>query len=692
MNPKPRPNHRAYLEVLRSMTPGQRLQKALELSELGRALFLEGFLTVVIPLFSVRADDGKPDGAKQPPSAPTTKESAEQAKTPASSAEQQKGMLRDALKLIQSKGARASTAAEDRSPFVVGTWKELEADALKEIGRAQAKLGDIAGARSSWQAALDCIQEMPSYQGPSGRAGVYVEIASAQTEAGEQNEARFTLREALQAARSVKPDPFMPFPPGPEHSGDSQSAKVELLHRIARFQAQAGEPAAADATFRLALETADAVGDALIKVYALLAIAKGGPAEKVTPIWTKALDFALAIKEEYPRAKAVEMVLRARVKASLVDEALATIADRLKGDLQSYAIWAVADAVASSEEKFAPQSMARLAQLAMKAQFDRASKKINVFRRIAEAQARLGDYDGAYRSAGEPHPINDLQTFNATQARLNVMKSVAEAQLKAKDRDAARDTVVAALELIGGSPDEEAEGYFPLEELLSIQARSGDPAGAEKTALSLSSVAWTVYILGQVAEVHAHAGRRDPAQQTIRRAFAEARRAPNEAIWEGVTHAQGGPVYQVPQDAEPLLPLLQTIATAQAKIGDLETAIKTVTDMGDSPGAKVTRGRGLVEIAEARLEAGDTQGALRAAELGSAEDLHGYSNDPLLEKIAKRQAAAGDAAGVLRWAAKQTAPAAKLQALRGLALGIIERIALQNPKPVDPPARAKTAR
>ena len=42
MNPKPRPNHRAYLEILRSMTPGQRLQKAFELSELSRSLFLEG--------------------------------------------------------------------------------------------------------------------------------------------------------------------------------------------------------------------------------------------------------------------------------------------------------------------------------------------------------------------------------------------------------------------------------------------------------------------------------------------------------------------------------------------------------------------------------------------------------------------------------------------------------------------------
>jgi hypothetical protein len=42
MNPKPRPNHRVYLEILRSMTPGQKLQKVFELSELGKTLFREG--------------------------------------------------------------------------------------------------------------------------------------------------------------------------------------------------------------------------------------------------------------------------------------------------------------------------------------------------------------------------------------------------------------------------------------------------------------------------------------------------------------------------------------------------------------------------------------------------------------------------------------------------------------------------
>ena len=42
MDPKPRPNQDRYLEVLRRMTPQQRLMKAFELSDLARALFKAG--------------------------------------------------------------------------------------------------------------------------------------------------------------------------------------------------------------------------------------------------------------------------------------------------------------------------------------------------------------------------------------------------------------------------------------------------------------------------------------------------------------------------------------------------------------------------------------------------------------------------------------------------------------------------
>ena len=41
-NPKKRPNHQRYLNVLRSMTPEQRLLKAFDLSSFTKALFIEG--------------------------------------------------------------------------------------------------------------------------------------------------------------------------------------------------------------------------------------------------------------------------------------------------------------------------------------------------------------------------------------------------------------------------------------------------------------------------------------------------------------------------------------------------------------------------------------------------------------------------------------------------------------------------
>ena len=42
MNNKPRPNHQLYIEVLRRMTPEQRLRKAFELTQFAKALFKEG--------------------------------------------------------------------------------------------------------------------------------------------------------------------------------------------------------------------------------------------------------------------------------------------------------------------------------------------------------------------------------------------------------------------------------------------------------------------------------------------------------------------------------------------------------------------------------------------------------------------------------------------------------------------------
>ena len=42
MNPKPRPNHRLYLNILSRMTPEQKLKKVFELSAFAKELFIQG--------------------------------------------------------------------------------------------------------------------------------------------------------------------------------------------------------------------------------------------------------------------------------------------------------------------------------------------------------------------------------------------------------------------------------------------------------------------------------------------------------------------------------------------------------------------------------------------------------------------------------------------------------------------------
>jgi hypothetical protein len=42
MDPKERRNHKLYIQILRRMTPEQRLRKAFELSEFAKQLFIHG--------------------------------------------------------------------------------------------------------------------------------------------------------------------------------------------------------------------------------------------------------------------------------------------------------------------------------------------------------------------------------------------------------------------------------------------------------------------------------------------------------------------------------------------------------------------------------------------------------------------------------------------------------------------------
>ncbi len=635
----------------------------------------------LLALQSLADDVGKQAEVRKTQSTPAETRPLGKNGAPPASAQTLKESLQKALKEIQAMSEEAAKMEREiRMPsvnmFAMRLEKDLEADVVRAIGRAQAKTGSIEDARATWQSALDTAAAISSLDAAEERANIYIEVARSQNEAGEQNEARFTLRQAIQSARAVKRDSMfsLELPPGMEDRADPVAKKTTLLRRIAQLQAEIGEKAGSDENFRLAVESAESIKDPLRKVTHLLEVAESRSGEPAALVWTKALEFALSLKDEFPRSRAVESVIRGRLKSLPPDGTLTIIADRLKGDFQHYVLWVVADFIASSDKPFAPNTVAQLGQLALKAEFDRTSKKIKVFQRIAEAQARLGDYDGAYRTAGEPHPVNDVQNFRATQARVHVMKAIADSQLKAKQLAAAKDTVLMAIELIAPLPDEDAEAYYPLAELCVLEAKAGDLSGALRNVSAVSSSAWKVSILTEIAANHAQAGRADEAKKTLRLAVDASRGAPNDALWVSASHL-GDAMF------DPSLPILQTLAHAHARIGDLEAALKTVSEMGQSGFGRFSRGQAIDQIVATQLEKGDVAGARRAADLIADADSYLGSKANLLEKIAQRQAANGDAAGVLAWAVRERLPKAKLQSLRGMADGVAEAASGANPKP-----------
>ena len=101
----------------------------------------------------------------------------------------------------------------------MGFEKALEADVMRAIGCAQAKTGSLEDARATWQTALDTTNEISSFDAAEERANLYLEIARAQYVAGEQNEARFNLRQAVQSVRAVKAQTMFPLEVSDGHGG-----------------------------------------------------------------------------------------------------------------------------------------------------------------------------------------------------------------------------------------------------------------------------------------------------------------------------------------------------------------------------------------------------------------------------------------------------------------------------------------
>jgi hypothetical protein len=124
-----------------------------------------------------------------------------------------------------------------------------------------------------------------------------------------------------------------------------------------------------------------------------------------------------------------------------------------------------------------------------------------------------------------------------------------------------------------------------------------------------------------------------------------------------------------------MAPVLQTIAQAQARMGDLDVATQTISEMRRSGFADFTRTQTVSQVVSARLDAGDVAGALTAANLiADSDTMRLDEKADVLERIARQQAERSDPALVLEWARKQQVPNTRLKIARGLAEGITRRL------------------
>jgi RNA polymerase sigma factor (sigma-70 family) len=305
------------------------------------------------------------------------------------------------------------------------------------------------------------------------------------------------------------------------------------------------------------------------------------------------------------------------------------------------------------------------------------------FREIAEAYARLGDLEAALRTAAG---------LDQEVAREQVLFLVASQQASAGDLPGARK-VLAAM-----TTDQKDSA---LAAIARAQARAGDVNAALETADRLRHQPLSrADALEAIALAQAKAGHRDAAARSLQEALQlevatlagddqkDAARARGAVARARIGDVRGA------LDAAAALPgrdadrddVVRQIALEQARAGDTKAALQTLETIKDP----ARRARALTDLAAARAEAADGQAAAasleKASEVASRVEDRPARADLLAEAAAVRtrlQAQARD------WkAAREAAQALQGRARAGLLLDVV-RAQVEAKQPAEARATLK---
>ena len=571
-------------------------------------------------------------------------------------------------------------------------WMHLEepkAETLLAIGSAQIRVGDIESARKSWQDALDLASSSDSTGGNEAKAKLLAKVAEAQADGGDREEALVTLRQAAQASRLLRSRAGRSLFPSPLEE-DPAAGRAGALQAIGSVQAKAGDRRAASKTFQQAVEVASGIKNVIYRTYALVEIARAEDPTGGREAWRRTAQAALAIADEFDRAKSVDLVLRGLTELGRADEAIRLVNDLLKGDLQAFGVAVIAEELMINPKPAASSVIQSLREAAEHAPYDLRSKRTTVFSQLAILLARAGDSDGAYKALDAINPKNAPHRTNAILERLQVMTEIARHQLKTARKNEAKDTLQAALESIAPFQDDDGEFWLPVQDIVDLLARAGDPADAIAIAVNLKGRPRRIEALLAIARAQVERGDREGAGKTIDDAARAVDGIPNETLWSTLSletrrlerQMRAGMArdfslrMDLSNNKNVQYGALKDIAVARANAGDVARAIGTAKSIptDDGSGATSERKEAFAAIAIVQAKAGDLSAALETA--GPIPD---DRYDPagksaaLLKALASAHVKAGRTQQLMEWGGTSTSPATRLKLWRIIAESVAEK-------------------
>jgi tetratricopeptide (TPR) repeat protein len=399
-------------------------------------------------------------------------------------------------------GALQTVAAIQEAQYSVAP-PPLKEIGLESIAAALAKAGNISGA----------VQTANNMKATSRRPQILEAVAIKLAQEG-------VISRALEISASL-PSGF---------------SKADSLSAIAAAQAKAGDKAAAEATFREALQIAKQPS-AKFSSLGRVAIAQAEAA-----MISNAIELASSLPDSSWKPEVFRNIAASQAKTGDLSGALETVA-RL-GD------W----------------------------------EKTRGLSGIALAQARAGDYDGAMRTF--------QQAIQLAASEGVLLQEIAKAQREAARAEAG--DLVGALEMAVAVQDDPRQSVI-LEAIAVARANAGYVPRALQTAASLKSDFIKSRALSAIASAQIKAGDKAAADTTLRQALLSAKpikgaHAKSIALGRvAIAMAEAEKVSQALKLAADLpdnymkADVLGTIAVAQAKAGNMSSALRIVATISKNP-------------------------------------------------------------------------------------------------------------